>query len=70
MDRLKLSDEQWERIAPHLPGEVDNPGDRIRTIACSWKACCGLRAWALRGGTCRGVRQLGLGHQGVCADER
>ena len=26
MDRLKLSDEQWERIAPHLPGKVGDPG--------------------------------------------
>ena len=26
MDRLRLSDEQWERIAPHLPGKVGDPG--------------------------------------------
>ena len=26
MDRLRLSDEQWERIAPHLPGKIGDPG--------------------------------------------
>ena len=26
MDRLILSDEQWERVAPHLPGKVGDPG--------------------------------------------
>src|SRR5208282_6041274 len=26
MDRLILSDEQWERVAPHLPGKVSDPG--------------------------------------------
>ena len=26
MDRLVLSDAQWERIAPHLPGKEGDPG--------------------------------------------
>jgi transposase len=26
VDRLILSDEQWERIAPHLPGKIGDPG--------------------------------------------
>ncbi len=26
MDRLMLNDEQWERIAPHLPGKKGDPG--------------------------------------------
>lgn len=26
MDRLILSDGQWERIAPHLPGKIGDPG--------------------------------------------
>lgn len=26
MDRLILTDEQWERVAPHLPGKVGDPG--------------------------------------------
>jgi transposase len=26
MNRLILSDEQWERVAPHLPGKVGDPG--------------------------------------------
>ena len=26
LDRLILSDEQWERIAPHLPGKAGDPG--------------------------------------------
>ena len=26
LDRLILSDEQWERVAPHLPGKVGDPG--------------------------------------------
>ena len=26
MDRSALSDEQWERIAPLLPGKADDPG--------------------------------------------
>ena len=26
MDRLLLTDEQWERLAPHLPGKVGDPG--------------------------------------------
>jgi transposase len=26
VDRLILSDEQWERVAPHLSGKVGDPG--------------------------------------------
>ncbi len=26
MDRLVLTDEQWERVAPHLPGKTGDPG--------------------------------------------
>lgn len=26
MDRLILTDEQWERVAAHLPGKVGDPG--------------------------------------------
>jgi transposase len=26
VDRLILSDEQWDRVAPHLPGKVGDPG--------------------------------------------
>ena len=26
MDRTTLSDEQWERIAPHLSGKIGDPG--------------------------------------------
>jgi transposase len=26
MDRLILTDERWERVAPHLPGRVGDPG--------------------------------------------
>ena len=26
MDRLILTDEQWERVAPHLPGKIGDPG--------------------------------------------
>ena len=26
MDRLLLSDEQWVRVEPHLPGKVGDPG--------------------------------------------
>jgi transposase len=26
VDRLILSDEQWERVAPHLPGKIGDPG--------------------------------------------
>ena len=43
MDRSILSDEQFERVAPHLPGKVGDPGRR-RTIGCFWKRCSGLRA--------------------------
>lgn len=26
MDRTMLSDEQWERVAPLLPGKIGDPG--------------------------------------------
>jgi len=26
LDRLILTDEQWERVAPHLPGKIGDPG--------------------------------------------
>jgi hypothetical protein len=26
LNRLILSDDQWERAAPHLPGKVGDPG--------------------------------------------
>jgi transposase len=26
LNRLILSDDQWERVAPHLPGKVGDPG--------------------------------------------
>src|SRR5208283_530602 len=32
LDRLILSDEQWERIAPHLPGKVGDPGRRFAHV--------------------------------------
>ena len=60
MDRSILSDEQFERVAPHLPGKV---GDLVgrRTIGCSWKRCSGLRAPARHGAIWAEVRALELG---------
>lgn len=46
MDRLSLSDSMWERIAPHLPGKVGDPGrsaadNRLFLEAVLWMARVG-----------------------------
>lgn len=46
LDRLILSDEQWERVAPHLPGKVGDPGrsaadNRVFLEAVLWIARVG-----------------------------
>ena len=46
MDRKALSDEQWERIAAHLPGKVGDPGrsaedNRLFMEALFWMARVG-----------------------------
>lgn len=46
MDRTTLSDEQWERIAPHLPGKIGDPGrsaedNRLFMEALFWIARVG-----------------------------
>ena len=46
LNRLILSDEQWERVAPHLPGKVGDPGrsaadNRMFLEAVLWVARVG-----------------------------
>ena len=46
MDRSTLSDEQWARIAPHLPGKAGDPGrtaayNRLFVEALFWMARVG-----------------------------
>ncbi|ACL62637.1 transposase and inactivated derivative (plasmid) [Methylobacterium nodulans ORS 2060] len=46
MDQLTLSNEQWERIAPHLPGKAGDPGrtaadTRLFVEALFWMARVG-----------------------------
>lgn len=46
MDRSMLTDEQWERLAPHLPGKVGDPGrsgsnNRLFMEAVLWIARVG-----------------------------
>ena len=46
MDRLMLTDEQWERLAPHLPGKTGDPGrsganNRLFLEAVLWIARVG-----------------------------
>jgi transposase len=46
MNRLVLSDEQWNRVAPHLPGKPGDPGrsaadNRMFLEGVLWIARCG-----------------------------
>ena len=46
MDRLMLTDEQWERLAPHSPGKTGDPGrsganNRLFLEAVLWIARVG-----------------------------
>ena len=45
MDRSMLTDEQWERLAPQLPGKVGDPGrsadNRLFLEAVLWIARVG-----------------------------
>ena len=46
LDRLILTDEQWERVAPHLPGKIGDPGrsaadNRMFLEAVLWVARVG-----------------------------
>jgi len=50
MDRSVLSDEQWARVAPLLPGKPGDPG----------RSGTDNRLWLLSG---FGVASLGLGNQ-------
>jgi hypothetical protein len=43
MDRLMLTDEQWERLAPHLPGKVGRSRPIRGDNRLSWRRFCGSR---------------------------
>jgi transposase len=64
VDRLILSDEQWERIAPYLPGKVGDPGrsaadNRMFVEGLLWLARVGApwRDLAAEFGKCNSVFQ-------------
>ena len=53
MIRTILSEQQWERIAPELPGKAGDPGATARDNRLFVEASCGSRAPARPGAICR-----------------
>jgi hypothetical protein len=53
MDRQELSDAVWERISPHLPGKVTDPGrsGREKWAICGSYSVAGPVGCALAGST-------------------
>ena len=57
--RHDMTDEVWERLRPHLPGERARGADRPRTTDGLSTPCAGYRAPALLGEICPRTTEIG-----------
>jgi hypothetical protein len=72
--RTILRDDQWQRIAPELPGKAGDPAPPHGTIGCLSKRFCGSHELGHRGVTCRTnsasgsppTRGFGAGRERAC----